>query len=85
VSVPDFNLGWQHAFTRFLSTQPLVVAGTGESFTVAGVPLDSDAAATQVGCDFLLAPDANLDVSYDGNVSDRVEDHAGRIGLDWKL
>ena len=83
--VPDFNLGWQHAFTRFLSTQTLVFAGTGESFTVAGVALDSDAAAMQVGFDFLLAPGAILDIGYDGEVSGRVQDHAVRADLEWRL
>jgi outer membrane autotransporter protein len=83
--VPDFNLGWSHAFTRFVSNQTLVFAGTGEGFTVAGVPLDTDAAVMQVGLDFILSPATTLDIGYDGNISGRVEDHAGRISLDWKL
>ena len=58
--VPDFNLGWQHAYTRFVSNQTLVFASTGESFVVSGVPLATDAAAMQVGFDFLLAPDADF-------------------------
>jgi outer membrane autotransporter protein len=82
---PDFNLGWQHAFNRFISSQTLEFASTGESFAVDGVPLDSDAAAIQAGLDFILTPTATLDIGYDGEVSGRVEDHAGRISLDWKL
>ena len=83
--VPDFNLGWQHAFNRFISIQTLVFAGTGESFVVAGVPLDSDAAAIQAGLDFILTPTATLDIGYDGQVSSRVQDHAVRADLAWKL
>jgi autotransporter-associated beta strand protein len=83
--VPDFNLGWQHAFTRFVSTQTLVFAGTGESFDITGVPLDTDAAAIQARLDFILSPAAMLDVGYDGNVSGRVQDHAVRADLAWRL
>lgn len=36
--VPNFNLGWQHAFTHFLANQALVFATTGESFTATGAP-----------------------------------------------
>jgi fibronectin-binding autotransporter adhesin len=83
--VPDFNLGWQHAFTRFVSNQTLTFASTGESFAVAGVPLDTDAAAVQAGLDFVLAPNATLDIGYDGNVSGRVQDHAVRGDLAWRF
>jgi outer membrane autotransporter protein len=83
--VPDFNLGWQHAFNRFISTQTLAFAGTGESFAISGVPLDTDAAAMQVGLDFLLAPNVTLDIGYDGNVSSRVQDHAVRGDLAWRF
>ena len=83
--VPDFNLGWQHAFNRFASTQTLVFAGTGENFAVSGVPLDSDTAAIQAGLDFILMPTASLDIGYDGEVSSRVQDHAVRADLAWRL
>ncbi len=82
---PDFNLGWQHAFNRFISGQTMEFAGTGESFAVDGVPLDSDAAAIQAGLDFILTPGATLDIGYDGEVSGRVQDHAVRGELEWRL
>jgi uncharacterized protein with beta-barrel porin domain len=63
----------------------LVFAGTGESFAVTGVPLGSDAAAIQAGLDFVLTPTATLDIGYDGEVSSRVQDHAVRADLAWKL
>jgi outer membrane autotransporter protein len=85
IMTPNFNLGWQHAFTRFVSAQSLVFAGTGEGFIISGVPLDSDAAAIQAGIDVLLAPDATLNIGYDGEASGRVQDHAVRADLDWKL
>ena len=83
--VPNFNLGWQHAFTRLIANQTVVFAGTGESFAVSGVPLDSDAAAMQAGLDFILTPSATLGIGYDGNVSGRVQDHAIRAGLAWRF
>jgi outer membrane autotransporter protein len=83
--VPDFNLGWEHAFTRLVSTQTLVFAGTGESFAVTGVPLDTDAAAMQARLDFILMPTVTLDIGYDGEVSGRVQDHAIRGDLSWRF
>jgi len=83
--VPDFNLGWQHAFNRFMANQGLTFAGTGESFTVSGVPLGTDAAAMQAGVNLILSPAATLDAGYDGTVSNRTQDHAVRAELSWKF
>jgi fibronectin-binding autotransporter adhesin len=83
--VPNLNVGWQHAFTRFLPSQILTFAETGQSFTVLGVPLGSDAATIQAGLDISLSPAAILSIGYDGEISNRAEDHAVRAGLSWKF
>jgi outer membrane autotransporter protein len=80
---PDFNLGWEHAFTRFLPGQALMFAATGGSFGVAGAPLDSDSAVIQVALDFALSPGAILSIGYDGALSNRAKVHAIRGGLSW--
>jgi outer membrane autotransporter protein len=83
--VPDFNLGWEHAFTRFLPGQAMTFAATGESFNVIGVPLGSDSAVIQAALDFALAPDAMLSIGYDGALSNSAQDHAIRGGISWKF
>jgi autotransporter-associated beta strand protein len=83
--VPNLNVGWQHAFSHFLPSQILTFAQTSQSFTVLGVPLDSDAATIQAGLDILLSPAAILSIGYDGEISSRVQDHAIRAELSWKF
>ena len=83
--VSDFNLGWEHAFTRFLPGQALTFAGTGESFALSGVPLGADSAVIQAALDFALSPGAMLSIGYDGALSAAAQDHAIRGGVAWKF
>ncbi|HXR94390.1 MAG TPA: autotransporter domain-containing protein, partial [Rhizomicrobium sp.] len=83
--VPNLNVGWQHAFTRFLPSQTLTFAETSQSFTVLGVPLGTDAATIQAGLDISLSPATILSIGYDGEISNRAEDHAVRAELSWKF
>jgi outer membrane autotransporter protein len=83
--VSDFNLGWEHAFTRFLPDQALTFAGMGESFNVLGDPPDTDSAVIQAALDFALSPSAILSVGYDGAISGAAQDHAIRGEVSWKF
>jgi outer membrane autotransporter protein len=83
--VSDFNLGWEHAFTRFLPGQALTFADTGESFNVTGVPLDGNTAVIQAALNFVLSPAAMLSIGYDGALSNSAQDHAIRGGISWKF
>jgi outer membrane autotransporter protein len=78
-------VGWQHAFSHFLPSQTLTFAQTSQSFTVLGVPLDTDAATIQAGLDIGLSPAAIFSIGYDGEISSHVQDHAIRAELSWKF
>jgi uncharacterized protein with beta-barrel porin domain len=78
-------MGWQHAFNNFLPGQVLTFQSLAESFTVAGVPLASDAAAVRTGFDVAIARGATLSLDYDGSFSSRVQNNAIRGTLAWKF
>ena len=58
---------------------------TAQSFPVQGVPLSSDVAVIQLGFETSLLARGTLALSYDANLSSRVEDHTLRAVLEWAL
>lgn len=57
--------GWQHAFGDTVPLSTHAFAGS-DAFTVAGAPIDEDAAVIEAGLDLDLAPGATLGVHYQG-------------------
>jgi fibronectin-binding autotransporter adhesin len=82
---PRADFAWQHAFNTLTPGQALTFIGASQSFTVMGVPLDTDAAAIQVGLDAKLMPGLTLSVGYDGNIGARDQDHAIRGSLSFQF
>ena len=80
---PNIDLGWRHAFDVLKPGQTVSFQDTGTGFTVLGVPLESDAAALQLGFDVTLTPDARLSVGYDGTFGSRVQNNAIRGAFQW--
>jgi fibronectin-binding autotransporter adhesin len=80
---PKLDLGWRHAFDALKPGQMVSFQDTGTSFAVLGVPLDTDAAALQVGFDVALTPDAKLSLGYDGTFGSRVQNNAVRGVFQW--
>ncbi|WP_421916890.1 autotransporter domain-containing protein [Mesorhizobium sp.] len=68
-------LGWRHAFGDVTPLAPVAFDG-GDAFTVAGVPIASNAAVIEAGLDFAVTPMATLGVSYTGQLASRAKDHA---------
>ncbi|WP_181257250.1 autotransporter domain-containing protein [Pseudaminobacter soli (ex Li et al. 2025)] len=60
------TLGWRHAFDDVTPTSTMRFAGSGNAFTIAGVPVARDAAVVEAGLDFALTPNTVLGVTYDG-------------------
>ena len=83
VFTPSAAVGWQHAIDDFRPGQTVSYAATLKSFTVLGVPLDSDAAVTQAGIDVNLGGQGKLSVLYDGVLSNKVRDHTLRAQFGW--
>jgi outer membrane autotransporter protein len=81
---PRIDIGWAHAFDAATPLQRLSFP-TLQSFTVAGAPTGSDAAALQLGLDLTIMPGATLSAGYDGTFSNRGQSHALRGGLNWRF
>ena len=73
-------IGWRHAFG---DTTPLAIHGFagGDLFTVAGVPITDDTAIIEAGLDFSVAANANLGLSYSGQLSPDAQDHGLKADL----
>ncbi|MBV9549870.1 MAG: autotransporter domain-containing protein, partial [Alphaproteobacteria bacterium] len=78
------DLGWSHALEGRTPAQ-IAAFATGQSFTVTGVPLGSDAATVQLGLDYAIDPAATFSFGYDGSLSNRGSSHAIRGGLNWRM
>jgi fibronectin-binding autotransporter adhesin len=63
----------------------LAFASTGTGFTIAGVPLVRDAALIDTGTDLRISPHGKIGVSYSGQLSGRVQDHAIKGNLIWNF
>jgi outer membrane autotransporter protein len=74
------TIGWRHAFGDVTPVAQNAFAG-GAGFTIAGVPIDTDAAVVEAGLTMSLAPQARLGVSYGGQFGRRGYEHGGRIDL----
>ncbi|CAN5160190.1 hypothetical protein BH10PSE3_BH10PSE3_19740 [soil metagenome] len=75
---------WRHAFGDRAPTIDLTLS-TGLSFRTAGVPIDKDALALDVGLDADLNKAVSLGISYSGSYGDRATDHGARAVLNWRL
>ncbi len=71
------TLGWLHAYGDITPASVMSFAG-GNSFTVTGVPIATDAAVTEAGFDLHIAPNATLGVSYNGQFGGGAVDQAVR-------
>lgn len=78
------SIGWQHALG---DTTPKVDQrfSAGNTFTVAGTPIASNAAVVEAGVKLKINDRASLDFSYAGKHGSRVKDHGGRAGLQWRF
>jgi outer membrane autotransporter protein len=81
---PRFGLGLSHAFDSAIPGEILTFRGTGQSFTVRGVPTGTDTALVELGLDLAIAPHAVASFGYDGSFS-RGNSHAIRGGLNWQF
>ncbi|SEE10305.1 outer membrane autotransporter barrel domain-containing protein [Rhizobiales bacterium GAS188] len=75
-------LGWRHAFGDAKPSVLLAFQGGAQSFSVAGVPIDSDALIAEAGLDYSLSPTLTLGVAYSGQFGQRARDNAIKGNLE---
>lgn len=74
------TLGWRHAFGDVSPDTRFAFAG-GQAFTVAGAPIDRDALVVDLGLDMDVAENANIGLSYSGQMSGNAQDHGVRANF----
>jgi subtilase-type serine protease len=56
---------------------------SGQSFVVSGVPLARDSALIDAGVDLRVRPNITIGLSYVGQLSGNVQDHAAKGKFTW--
>jgi len=72
--------GWRHAAGDTTPRTTLAFSG-GEAFTVAGAPIDRDAAVLEAGLDFTIGKFTTLGIAYTGQFGSRSHDNGARAHL----
>lgn len=67
-------MGWRHAFGDVAPSAVLAFAG-GDSFTVYGTPIARDALLVEAGLDVAISVNANLGLSYTGQIANSAQEH----------
>jgi outer membrane autotransporter protein len=78
------ELGWRHAFGDVTPVSQLSFAGHAP-FAIAGAPLARDALIIGAGFDLAMTGNAKLEVAYDGQVGDGVQQHGVTARLGWRF
>ena len=77
------RLGWQHAFGDVTPATSLSFTGTTTPFSVAGVPINQNAAIVEVGLGYSPLPDISLGLYYAGQLGSDAQENSinGTIGF----
>ena len=85
-SLPGFTLrtmlGWRHAYGDVTPKVAQAFAGSFSSFTVAGVPVDRDALASEATLDYAVSPMITIGASYSSQVGRHASDNAFKGHVD---
>ncbi len=83
--VPHLAAQWQHAFGDVTPTVAVAFQSTGAGFSVAGVPIASDAALTEAGIDWRITPQIKLGIAYQGELAVHAQTHTGTASFVWNF
>lgn len=79
------TLGWRHAFGGTVPSATVAFASTNAPFEVTGLPVTRNSAVIEVGVSAAIAPALSIGVAYNGQISDRTQDHSVRGALTWNF
>lgn len=78
-------LGWRRAFGDTTPVMAMAFASGGTGFNISGNSLARNAALVEAGLNVHFSPTATIGLSYVGQLSDRVTDHAIKGNLMWRF
>ena len=82
---PHVSLAWQRALGALAPKETLTFQSTGETFSVAGLPLARDTALVEAGLDLRLGPQALVGLRYSGQFADRLHNNAIQGEFAWRF
>src|SRR5262249_22689026 len=85
VLIPRASAAWQHAFNDVTPATTAAFVATGSAFALAGVPIARDSALVEAGLELAVSRNATVGVSYVGQLSDTVQDHAVKGKAVWRF
>ncbi|MDR2837223.1 MAG: autotransporter domain-containing protein [Azonexus sp.] len=74
------TLGWRHALNGVTPDATLRFAG-GSAFSIAGVPIERNAAVLDIGLDFALSKTATVGVAYNGQFGSGARDQSVQVNV----
>ncbi|HWU72341.1 MAG TPA: autotransporter-associated beta strand repeat-containing protein [Sphingomonas sp.] len=77
--------GWRHAFGDAAPSTTMRYRAGGNAFSVAGLPLISDAALIDAGLDIAISGRTSIGISYGGQFGKRLSDQTGRASLTFRF
>ncbi|WP_448043666.1 autotransporter domain-containing protein [Bradyrhizobium liaoningense] len=78
-------LGWRRGFGDITPVMAMAFASGGTGFNISGNSLARNAALVEAGLNVHFSPTATIGLSYVGQLSDRVTDHAIKGNLMWRF
>ena len=78
------SVGWRHAFGDVVPLSTHRFAGS-EAFTIAGLPIDDDAALIEAGLDLGIGDAATISVSYSGQIANESKQHGFKANFSIKF
>ncbi len=79
------SVAWQHAFGDVTPQAALAFASGGQGFVISGAPLATDSALIEGGLGVALSPQAQIEVSYYGQLASIARDNAVEGRFNWNF
>jgi len=79
------TLAWRHAYGDVVPSVLLSFAGTGQNFSISGVPIDRDSFVAEAGVDYAISPAMKVGLSYSGQFGQRAMDNSFKGHFDWRF
>jgi fibronectin-binding autotransporter adhesin len=79
------TLAWRHAYGDVVPSVLLSFAGTGQNFSISGVPIDRDTFVAEAGVEYAISPAMKVGLSYSGQFGQRATENAFKGNFDWRF
>jgi outer membrane autotransporter protein len=79
------TVGWRRAYGKLIPSSAHAFGGSEGVITIAGAPIDRNAAVLEAGVDLATTKRITLGLTYAGEMSRKTQSHSGELNLTWKF